>query len=195
MKIVSKNSLNKDKTIKEKPIASELNGVRTINEKIKKLLLNCVNLKYQWDITLNNSNSYLTKPFVFSNIDFVDFVDEYLKEISNLINILIKDIELFDYEDLKNNHDFVLTLKECLSNCFVLHEEYDHLSNNAEDFSDCGYPIEYSHNKSEINNLMNTIIETVVNSSWVNCFDSLIVNGFDNYNFNSNIPSMKDIIC
>ena len=55
---IKENNVNKAEMFKEDSIICKMNEIKRMNRKGKNLLLQCVNLKYSYDITWNNANSY-----------------------------------------------------------------------------------------------------------------------------------------
>lgn len=166
MKKIDKMSLDKIRILKNDSITCKINEIDRLTERMNQLLLQCILKKYYWDITLNNVNNTRGEPFVFHDkIDDDEFIDQYLISISTLYNVLFRCIKLFDCQDIIDQEGFKLALQKCLANCFALYKEYKILSNNMEDFSDCGCPIDYSYKRQEINETMDKIIESIVNSS------------------------------
>ena len=104
------NNVNKTETFKEDSITCKLNEIKRMNRKGKKLLLECVNLKYTYDRTWNNIFSN-KGPFVFNeNINYQKFTDDYFDAVTMLGDVINKGIYLYDYNDIENNDDFNLVL-------------------------------------------------------------------------------------
>lgn len=162
------NNVNKTETFKEDSITCKLNEIKRMNRKGKKLLLECVNLKYTYDITLNNIFSN-KGPFVFNeNINYQKFTDDYFDAVTMLGDVINKGIYLYDYNDIENNDDFNLVLEECLANYFALFGEYDRLLCNIQDFIDGGHPVEGYDKLIEVREAMNNIITAINLSTWKN---------------------------
>ena len=173
---IKENNVNKAEMFKEDSIICKMNEIKRMNRKGKNLLLQCVNLKYSYDITWNNANSY-KGPFVFNeNIDYQKFGDDYFEATTMLKEVITKGTYFYDYRDIVNNDDFNVALEECLANYFVLYAEYQNLLCNIQDFTDAGCSIESSVNSSEIMDIMKNIITTINLSSWKNlsCCKSLV---------------------
>ena len=175
MEQIKENNINKTETFKEESIICKFNEIKRINRKGKRLLLECVNLKYNYDITWNNM--YLQKgPFVFNgNINYQKFTDDYFSAVTVLGDVINKGIYLYDYKDIENNDSFNLVLEECLANYFALFGEYDHLLCNIQDFIDGGYAVEGYDKLIEVREAMNNIIAAINLSTWKNlsCCQSL----------------------
>ena len=172
---MKENNVNKTETFKEDSIICKLNEIKRMNRKGKKLLLECVNLKYSHDITWNNTFSH-KGPFVFNeNINYQKFTDDYIDAVTLLCDVINKGIYLYDYKDIETNDTFNLVLEECLANYFVLFGEYNHLLCNIKDFMDNGYTVEGYNKLIEVREAMNNIITAINLSTWKNlsCCKSL----------------------
>lgn len=172
---MKENNVNKTETFKEDSIICKLNEIKKMNNKGKKLLLDCVNLKYNYDITWNNASSY-KGPFVFNgNINYQKFTDDYFDAVTVLGDVINKGIYLYDYKDIENNDSFNIILEECLANYFALFEEYNHLLCNIKDLIDGGYVVEQADKLIEVRETMKNIITAINLSTWKNlsCCQSL----------------------
>lgn len=172
---MKENNVNKTETFKEDLIICKLNEIKKMNNKGKKLLLDCVNLKYNYDITWNNASSY-KGPFVFNgNINYQKFTDDYFDAVTVLGDVINKGIYLYDYKDIENNDSFNIILEECLANYFALFEEYNHLLCNIKDLIDGGYVVEQADKLIEVRETMKNIITAINLSTWKNlsCCQSL----------------------
>lgn len=165
---IKENNVNKAEMFKEDSIICKMNEIKRMNRKGKNLLLQCVNLKYSYDITWNNANSY-KGPFVFNeNIDYQKFGDDYFEAATMLKEVITKGTYFYDYRDIVNNDDFNVALEECLANYFVLYAEYQNLLCNIQDFIDGGHPVEGYDKLIEVREAMNNIITAINLSTWKN---------------------------
>lgn len=160
------SNVNKSEAFKEDSIICKLNEIKRMNRKGRKLLLECVNLKYNYDLSWTHISSF-KGPFVTNgNIDYQKFNDDYFEAITTLEDVITKGIYLYDYKDIVDNKDFNLALEECLANYFALSEEYNHLLCNVEDHAEWGCPVEGHDKHFEIKDMMNNIIEIINLSTW-----------------------------
>lgn len=172
--------LNKEEIYKEDSINYKLKGIESIDRKLEKLLSQCENLKYVWDIRLSNI-SKLRLPFVFDKIDIQKFTNKYYEVMKELSILISSATYLYDYEDISNHKNFIMVLVKCLSKCRTLCNEYGEVLINIKDFSDAGSNIEHDSKKSDINKFMADIIKNLVKSSWTELegLNELKIEGLD----------------
>lgn len=180
--------------LKEDSILWKKKEIKRISYKLRKLIVDCEKLKYNWDIRLNEI-SQLKVPFVFSNIDIDEFTNTYYKAMVELYNVISTGVRLYELSDISSDDKFVSLLQECLSNCCVLNNEYNELLNNVGDHTDAGYNKAINPQESEVYRVIENIFKTLADSSWIelSCLSTIKIDDRDT-DYTPVIPSWGKVM-